>query len=462
MTDHPRWQFALQALWARNRVHCGPEMSAAYRDLAGLYDHTEVFGYPSGQRSGSWTAPDGWHVDHARLAAPDGTIIADWSVHPLHLYAFSPPFTGTVSRQELDQHLFSSPERPDRILFHFRNQYRHWAPEWGFCIPQKVRDALPEGDYSVDIATRFEPGMMEMAEQVHVGNLADSLLLVGHFDHPHMCNDGLVGCLAGHEAISRLAGRKTHLTYRMLSTVEIIGSVFYAAQRAAQNTIRQAMFVAMPGAPAPLAYQTSFEGNAPIDRVMRHVLDTGDHDAPIHGFRKGTYGNDETAFDVGGVGIPCGSILRFPFDNYHTDKDTPDAVDADNFEQVVNLIGRAINVFERNSILNRKFSGLPCLSSPELDLYLSPMSVSDVSQDMPGSSAMDALTPELVEVVTRRAKNLNYMMNVLPIMCEGNHSVLDVAEKVELPFELVDAYTDLWVEKGLLEKTWSHPFGESA
>ena len=461
MSDHPRWQVALQALWARNRVHCGPDMSAAYRDLATIYDHTEVFGYPSGQHSGSWTAPNAWHVDHARLTAPDGAVVADWSDHPLHLYTFSPAFTRVVSRQELDAHLFSIPEKPDHIPFHFRNQYRHWAPEWGFCISQNVRDALPDGDYLVDIATRFEPGTMEMAEQVHVGKLADSLLLVGHFDHPHMCNDGLVGCLAGHEAISRLAGRKTHLTYRMLSTVEIIGSVFYAEDRAVENKVRQAMFVASAGARAPLAYQTSFDGKASIDRVMRHVLESGDHDASLHDFRKGPLGNDETAFDVGGVGIPCGSIMRAPFDVYHTDEDMPDAVDANNFEQMVDLIGRVINVFERNSILKRTFSGLPCLSSPDLDLYLSPTMMSHVRQDVQ-SGILDSLSPDMANVVARRSENLNYMMNVLPIMCDGGHTVLDVAEKVELPFELVDAYTELWVEKKLLEKTWTNPFGEAA
>ena len=64
--------------------------------------------------------------------------------------------------------------------------------------------------------------------------------------------------------------------------------------------------------------------------------------------------------------------------------------------------------------------------------------------------------------VARREENLNYMMNVLPVMCDGSHTVLDVAKKVGLPFELVDAYTDLWVTKDLLEKTWFNPFGSHA
>jgi len=449
-----------------NRVHCGPEMSAAYRDLATIYDHTEVFGFASGEKSGSWTAPQSWVVEHATLTGPDGTVVADFTIHPLHLFTFSPPFKGTISRTELDEHLFSMPSKPDCIPFHFRNQYRHWEPEWGFCISQNARDDLPGGDYEVDIATRFEPGMLEMAEQVHAGELSDSLLLIGHFDHPYMCNDGLVGCLAGHEAISRLAGRKTHLTYRMLSTVEIIGSVFYAEHMAAANNVRQGMFVASAGADAPLAYQNSFSGSAAIDRVMAHVLESGDHNATLHEFRNGPLGNDETAFDVGGVGIPCGSIMRAPFGVYHTDEDTPENVHTDKFEQMTDLIGRAINVFESNAILKRRFTGLPCLSSQELDLYLSPALMSQSAQSVSSGGITEALTPELMRVVQDRSASkshlrsgaLNYLMNILPAMCEGDMTTLDVAEKAGLPFEFVDAYTDKWVEKGLLEKNWVNPF----
>ena len=50
------------------------------------------------------------------------------------------------------------------------------------------------GKYDVDIKTSFFKGKLEMAEQVHKGSNRDSLLLVGHFDHPQMCLDGLVGC----------------------------------------------------------------------------------------------------------------------------------------------------------------------------------------------------------------------------------------------------------------------------
>jgi len=46
-------------------------------------------------------------------------------------------------------------------------------------------------------------------------------------------------------------------------------------------------------------------------------------------------------------------------------------------------------------------------------------------------------------------------------MCEGDLTTLDVAEKVDLPFELVDVYTERWSDKGLLEKEWINPLASA-
>jgi len=456
-----RWQEALNELWKTNRVHVSKDTSTCYRKLAETYRNTSIIGFKSGERSGTWIAPKAWEVDSARLVGPGDQIIADWETSRLHLYAYSPPFKGVVSRSELEQHLFSIPSQPERIPFHFRNQYRHWVPEWGFCIPDKVRKSLPEGEYYVEINSHFEDGVMEMAEQVHRGELEDCLLLLGHFDHPDMCNDGLVGCLAGHEIISRLEGRKTHLTYRMLSTIEIIGSVFYAEHFAKKNSVKETLFIATSGANAPLGYQKSFYEKAVIDRIMSHVLQFSGQEYRVAKFRdpKGL-GNDETAFDVQGVNIPSGSIQRSHFQDYHTNHDVPEKVDENKFEEMVDIVLSCIDVIESNTVLVPKFSGLPCLSHPDLDLYLPPMSVSQVEEELP--PIVDRLLSNLPKHVKRfvedHGERLNMLMTQLPVLADGTSTTLDVAERVGLPFSFVDNYVKLWEEKGLLERRWQNPF----
>ena len=102
----PRWSSALEALWAMNRVHCGPEMSAAYRKLSEFYDNLEIIGFASGSKSGSWVAPPEWIVENATLTDPNGRKIADWSENLLSLYSFSPSYTGLVELETLEEHLF--------------------------------------------------------------------------------------------------------------------------------------------------------------------------------------------------------------------------------------------------------------------------------------------------------------------------------------------------------------------
>jgi aminopeptidase-like protein len=298
-----------------------------------------------------------------------------------------------------------------------------------------------------------------MVEQVHPGELSDCLLLVGHFDHPYMCNDGLVGCLAGHEAITRLGGRRTNLTYRMLSTIEIVGSVFYVERWAPARRVREALFISTSGTETPLAYQTTFGGKAAVDRAVRHLLGHALPGARIHPFARGPIGNDEIAFDVVGGDIPCGSLMRAPFRAYHTDADTPENVRDDAFEESVRMVLGVIDLFEKNALLEPHFEGLPCLSSPELDLYLSGATISQTRQ--PVSPATRAFLERLDEDARRAAlerfDRLGILMRLLPCMADGKHTTLDVAEEVELPFAVVDAYADLWVAKGLLHKRWVNP-----
>ena len=68
----PRWSSALEALWAMNRVHCGLEMSAAYRELSEFYNNLEIFGFASGSKSGSWVAPPEWIVENTTLTDLNG------------------------------------------------------------------------------------------------------------------------------------------------------------------------------------------------------------------------------------------------------------------------------------------------------------------------------------------------------------------------------------------------------
>jgi len=455
-----QWRQALEVLTPMARYHSGPSMAEAYRILINYYPEAKLFGYPAGDCCGTWEVPKGWQVSTGKLTGPNGNVIADYNEHLLSVYSYSPSYRGTVTLDELEEHLFSDPDRPDSILFHFRNQYRPWEKQWGFCIPHRIRDQLLEGKYEVEIDTQFLDSEMQMALQTHKGDSDESVLFIGHFDHPCQAGDGLIGCLAGHEALNRLKGCNTRLTYRMLSSVEIVGSVFYAGREARKHCVREAMFLAMSGVDAPLVYASSASECSNVDRIMAHLLKYANEEYSLDSFR-GSVGNDEIAYDVYGVDIPCGSLMRWPYQHYHTDSDTAEQIHDEQFESYVQLLLRLIDVLENNAVLTGRLEGLPQLSHPDINLYLSPAGISGVAQtrDPVAEDLLGRLPDDTAREEARcAAPQLNRLMTMLPPLADGKHTVLDIAERVGIPFALVSAYTDMWQEKGLLEKHWINPF----
>ena len=451
-----RWKQALLDIWKFNRAHVGTEISLGYKKLKSYYKDINISGYKTGLKVNGWEVSPGWDVKKAILKSLNGKVIADWSKNKLSLWTYSPKFKGIVKKEDLLKRLFFDKKRPDRTLFHFRNQYNFWKSKWGFSLPYKIVKKLKDKKYSVDIDTKFFNSKLEMAEQVHKGRNKKSILFVGHFDHPQMCLDGLVGCLAGHEAIESLKNTKTKYTYRMLSTVEIIGSVFYAKYKSKKNYIKQAIFLATSGAPKNLHYQHSFSKNSLVDVVSKHCIKYIDKKFSTSDFRRGPLGNDEVAFDVGGINIPCGSIMRAPFESYHTELDTPKGVSKKHFKETVDLVKEIIFTIDNNCLIKRKFSGLPRLSSKRNNLYLSPIRLSGVNQNFDDkiySLLFKNISPKVQSYLISNSFKFNYLMNTIPNMSNGDRSILDIAEFVGLPFRFVYNYINLWEKYGLIKKS---------
>jgi len=91
----------------RSIAHPGVErvLDVIREDVPGLVTRT----YPSGLRCGSWTVPQEWDVDEAYVEDLNGTRVIDFKEHPFHVWLFSEPFEGVVSREELLAHVVTKP-----------------------------------------------------------------------------------------------------------------------------------------------------------------------------------------------------------------------------------------------------------------------------------------------------------------------------------------------------------------
>jgi len=446
----------LEILAPMDRCHSGPEMLSAYKLLVEHYKGSRLLTYNQKCSVNYWSLPPYWTCSYATLKDSKGEVIASYGESKLSLFTYSPSVNKIVSLSELQNHLFSDPNRADAICFHFRNQYRHWKPIWGFSIPDNIRKKLKEDQYQVVIKTNMDYDKpLVQSDFHHKGASNETYLFVGHFDHPAQVNDGLSGCIVAYEIIKRLQNRNTRFSYRALSSVEIVGSSHYLDNSHSDSeNLKEAIFLAFAGIDAKLAYQQSYKKKSFLDRIVIFLMkfyNDNDNDKNIFLHRE-IVGNDENIFDSVGYEIPCGTLMRQPFFEYHTDSDNMSITSKDKLEEVIDFCIQIIDIIENNFYFSSNMPGMPCLSHPDIDLYLSLDTISGTSGNSKNDlGRFDCELPNHERRYLQENTDLLYqlMQNILRLG-DGQHTIFDLAEVSNLPFGFVSKYASLLQEKNII------------
>ena len=446
----------LKKLAFMDRCHCGPEMSMAYDYLIKYYSGSRKLHYQCGEDIYGWEIPPYWECNDAKLLDSSGKIIADKSRNNLEVFSYSPPYEGEISLEELNEHLLSDPNRPDAILFHFRNQYRHRNAEWGFSLPYKIRKGLKDEKYYVKIDSYYDYSKkMIQADFLHKGKTEKEYLFMGHFDHPSMVNDGLSGCLASFEVINRLKERNTKFSYRAFASIEIVGSVAYLEKELqVRKNINEGLFLGFSGIDSPIVYQQSFGQKSRLDEVVKHLLNYTNSNSSqrnIYNHRE-IAGNDENVFDSIGYEIPMGTLMRSPFNQYHTHFDNLKITQIDKIEEIINFVLKIIDIIENDSFLIANYQGIPSLSNPDFNLYLGPERMSGIiSDDQFTNINIDRSMYKDEFGYVEKNKNLLYpFMNNILRLADGKHTLLEICNISKIPFSFGITYVKALERKNLI------------
>lgn len=398
-------------LYAFCRSITGDGLRATLRYIGGhLPLHlTEV---PSGTQVLDWEVPPEWNVRGAVVATLDGHTVINFARHNLHLVQYSEPVDRVVPRAELEAHLHSLPDQP--ALIPYRTSY--YVRNWGFCLPHRDRERLTEDAYHVRIDTTLAPGSLTYGECVLPGEEAGEVLFSAHCCHPSLANDNLASIAVAIELARMLGARaRRRFTYRFLFAPGTIGAICWlAANRDAAARIRHGLVLTCLGDPAPPSYKQSRRGNAPIDRYAAHVL-RGERILPFS-----PTGYDERQFCSPGFDLPMGTLMRSPggtFPEYHTSADNPDFVRPEALADSLDVLSEIVDLIERDA----HWRNIAPYGEPQLGrrgLY-------DLEED-------------------RMA--LLWVLN----LADGQHSLLDIAERSGRPFAMVAAAAETLRDAGLL------------
>jgi len=385
-----------------NRVFCSRDYDKAIEYLCKILPFNVI---EFRQSCNGWAIPPKWDVKNAVIKL-DGEIIFK-AEHALNVIGLSTSFSGKISLDELKKHLYYHYKYDDAIPYHYSQSYTSWQRDWGLCVTKNFYDNLNPGEYEVKIETEESEGIIKICEYTHKGKLDKTFVFAAHLDHPGMANDDLAGCAVGVELFKRLP--ETKYTYKLLLVQEIIGSELYLNKFGRQNII-ESIFLEMLGSKTPLILQKSFDE----DSCIEYALDAARR-LNKEMFGK-IVGNDECVFES--HGIPMCSLSRFPYPEYHTDKDNVSIISEESLEESVELLLNAINKLEQINIVFKNFTGYPCLS--KYNLY---MNTNDKLRD-------------LMEFVPMLSK---------PITINQLANKFDLCEKEVLE------YLNRWADKGLIE-----------
>lgn len=391
---------------------------------------TEV---PSGTPVLDWTVPREWRVTEAYVATEEGTRVIDWAESPLHLVQYSVPARDRMPLWALRSHLHTLPDQP--TLVPYRTSY--YAATWGFCLSQDRLDALAEeigegGELEVVVDTELFDGSLTYGEVVVPGETDGEILLSAHACHPALANDN-ASSLAVATALARrlLDGPTLRHTVRFLFAPGTIGAIAWLDRNHSQiERIRHGLVLANLGDGGGFTYKQTRRGTleAPlaVDRAVSVALRDRGEAMDVRPFEPTGY--DERQFGSPGFDLPVGRLTRTPhgeYPEYHTSGDDLALIDAAPLEGALDALSDIIGILDRDGVYrNTQPFGEPQLGRRGLYAQL-------------GGAANG---PEAQQAAL-------WVLN----LSDGRYSLLDVAERSELPFDAVRAAADALVEVGLLD-----------
>src|SRR5262245_17309826 len=274
---------------------------------------------PSGESVFDWTVPPEWNIRDAYIKNSNGKRVVDFQKSTLHVMSYSTPIRATMRLAELRPHLHSLPDRPGLIPY----LTSYYAENWGFCVSHNQLIALADDDYEVCIDSSLQPGSITYGECLLPGASRDEVLISCHVCHPSLCNDNLSGIAVATALAQRLALRRTRYSYRFLFIPGTIGSIAWLARNKSQTSrIKHGLVLTCLGDSGRSTYKKSRRGNAEIDQACDLVLKQSGADFAVEEFSP--YGYDERQYCSPGFNLPVGCLSRTPygrFPEYHTSAD---------------------------------------------------------------------------------------------------------------------------------------------
>jgi len=367
-----------------------------------------------------WVIPPKYSLISGYIKDINNAIILDASNHPLSVISYSSAIDKLVSREELLSHCHYDHRCNDNIPYHFRQSYRPWSRDWGFCMTKTLYDNLTDDSYHVSINVTNGPKELLIVEADSNPSSQITFVLAAHLDHPGMVNDDLTGVITICEAFKRLSSASV-FNVKLVLLPEIIGAELYLQK---QDAFTDGIFVESVGIDTGKFYlQKPKVLCSQVPNICKTLNKYNIEIVPSRFF----FGNDECIFES--FGCPMSEINRGYFSEYHSDKDNASLIDINSIHETIDLIVDIVTKFQQKTFYKKNFKGTVCCSNPMYNLYKEP------GQPVFGEESL--------------AHELRPVMDAIPLL-PSIFSLEDILAGTNCDYDFTKKYLDQWCNLGLI------------
>ncbi len=348
-----------RSLTGRGNIRTLKEIKKINKDL-------KIKSFKSGSKAFDWTVPNEWNVKNAYLVTPEGKKICEYKSNNLHLVGYSQPVKTNISREQLQDHLYSLKKQPSAIPY----VTSYYKKAWGFCIEDKLRKKLKRGNYKVFIDSKFKKGKMVYGEIIIKGKSKKEILLSTYICHPEMANNETSGISVLTFLASWIKKKKRHFTYRIIFIPETIGAIAYINKNLInlKKNLIAGYIITCVGDENSFSYIPSRQGNTTSDYVAKLILNKYTKKYKIYSWLD--RGSDERQFCSPGIDLPVCSVTKSKYGKYkeyHTSLDSLDkVVTSKGLNESFNIYKKFMTYFEENKNFDSFFPKSIYLCEPHL------------------------------------------------------------------------------------------------
>lgn len=335
-------------LWPITRSITGDGVRETLGIIKEYIPNLRIHEVPTGTECFDWVIPKEWNIREAYVIDPSGKKIIDFKINNLHILNYSVPVNEIMPLRELENHLYSIPNQPDAIPY----KTSYYEERWGFCLTDKQRKSLVDGDYYVYIDSDLSDGHLTYGELIIPGRSREEVFISTYVCHPSMANNELSGPTVTTFLAKWINDKPRKYTYRIIFVPETIGSICYLSRNISEmkSNIIAGFNVSCVGDNNAYSYLPSRQEDTFSDTIALHVLN---HMHPS--FIKYSFlqrGSDERQYCSPGIDLPVASIMRTKYGEYkeyHTSLDNLDFISPDGLEGAFKVLLNCIECIEFNA-----------------------------------------------------------------------------------------------------------------